>query len=99
MHHGRNPQYIDKNYGQVLVLWDKLFGTFEREVEKPDYGTIKPVTSNNPLVIIFAGFQWLGAKMASMDKLADRIACLWRPPEWYPDRQPDDAAAPSRQGA
>lgn len=84
VHHGRNAQYIDKNYGQVLTLWDRLFGTFEHEVEQPDYGTIKPVTSNNPLIIVFAGFAWLIGKMRAMPRWQDALACLWRPPEWKP---------------
>ncbi len=49
VHHGRNPQYIDKNYGAFLIVWDKLFGTFEPEVEEVDYGITRPISSNNPL--------------------------------------------------
>ncbi len=49
VHHGINPQYLDKNYGGVFIVWDRLFGTFEPEVEPPVYGTVKPLRSWNPL--------------------------------------------------
>jgi sterol desaturase/sphingolipid hydroxylase (fatty acid hydroxylase superfamily) len=53
VHHGRNPKYIDKNFGGVLILWDRLFGTFQAEVEKPEYGLTKPLRTHNPLQIVF----------------------------------------------
>jgi sterol desaturase/sphingolipid hydroxylase (fatty acid hydroxylase superfamily) len=49
VHHGRNTQYIDKNYGALFVFWDKLFGTFEPEVETVDYGITVPVQTQNPV--------------------------------------------------
>jgi sterol desaturase/sphingolipid hydroxylase (fatty acid hydroxylase superfamily) len=45
VHHASNPQYLDKNYGDVLIIWDKLFGTFAPEVEEPVYGLTKPLRS------------------------------------------------------
>lgn len=67
VHHGRNPQYLDKNYGEVLCLWDRLFGTFEPEVEPVDYGLVQQLNSNNPWTIQFDGFQklWFDLKRAS----------------------------------
>lgn len=53
VHHGRNPQYLDRNYAGTLIIWDKLFGTFEPEGERPDYGIITPVRSYNPVRIAF----------------------------------------------
>lgn len=49
VHHGRNPQYLDRNYGGVLIIWDRLFGTFEPEREPVAYGITKPLQSFNPL--------------------------------------------------
>jgi sterol desaturase/sphingolipid hydroxylase (fatty acid hydroxylase superfamily) len=51
VHHGANDVYLDKNYAGVLIVWDKMFGTFVEEKEEPRYGTIKPLTSFNPLWI------------------------------------------------
>lgn len=48
VHHARNPQYLDKNYAGALIIWDRLFGTFEEEREEPVYGITKPLASWNP---------------------------------------------------
>ena len=49
VHHGRNPKYIDRNHGGVLIVWDRLFGTYQAEEEEPVYGITKPLASWNPL--------------------------------------------------
>lgn len=55
VHHGSNPDYLDKNFGGVLIIFDRLFGTFQAEREDTPvvYGLTKPVYSNNPFVIAF----------------------------------------------
>lgn len=53
VHHGTNEQYLDKNYGSTLIIWDRIFGTFEPEVEKPIYGITTPVNSYNPVYLVF----------------------------------------------
>ncbi|WP_339386384.1 sterol desaturase family protein [Vibrio caribbeanicus] len=57
VHHGRNPQYIDKNFAGVLIIWDKIFGTFEPERETVRYGIPNPVNSYNPITVTFQ--EWL----------------------------------------
>jgi sterol desaturase/sphingolipid hydroxylase (fatty acid hydroxylase superfamily) len=56
VHHGSNAVYIDKNFGGILMIWDKLFGTYQKETETPVYGTTKGFISNNPFVLNFKGF-------------------------------------------
>jgi sterol desaturase/sphingolipid hydroxylase (fatty acid hydroxylase superfamily) len=53
VHHGINEQYIDKNYGSTLIIWDRMFGTFEPEGEKAIYGITKQVDSYNPVYLVF----------------------------------------------
>jgi sterol desaturase/sphingolipid hydroxylase (fatty acid hydroxylase superfamily) len=53
VHHGSNEQYLDKNFGTVLIIWDKIFNTFQAEQEPPSYGLTKPMKTFNPLNIIF----------------------------------------------
>jgi len=53
VHHGSNPQYIDRHYGGVLIIWDRLFGTFEAEQDTVVYGLTNNVNSFNPLTIAF----------------------------------------------
>lgn len=56
VHHGKNEKYIDKNYGGIFIIWDRIFGTFEREVEEVQYGITKPMKSHNPIVAWFHYF-------------------------------------------
>ncbi len=51
VHHATNPQYLDRNHAGILIIWDKLFGTFEPEVEKPVYGLVKNISTYNPVKI------------------------------------------------
>ena len=84
VHHGRNPGYIDRNYGGVLIVWDRLFGTFVAEDEKapPEYGITTPVPSNNLLVLWTHEYRDLFRAMAQPGPLLDRLKHLWKPPEW-----------------
>ena len=56
-HHGSNPEYIDKNYGNFLIIWDRLFGTFEPEAAPVQYGLTKNIGTYNPLRIAFT--EWI----------------------------------------
>lgn len=84
VHHGSNDQYLDKNYGGILILWDKLFGTFQREEEKVVYGLTKNIHSNNPITINFIEFKniWSDVKKCRHWKDRFRIifgGLIWRP--------------------
>ena len=60
VHHGSDPIYIDKNFGGVFMIWDRLFGTYQPELEKPTYGLTTGFTSYNPFRLVFQGFiEWL----------------------------------------
>ncbi|MFA0088705.1 sterol desaturase family protein [Vibrio sp. 10N.261.51.F12] len=81
VHHGRNPQYIDKNYAGVLIIWDRLFGTFEPEVETVRYGISKPVNSFNPFVVTFSEWKMLWRDVfAPNQTLKQRITIILSPP-------------------
>ncbi|MBB1380977.1 sterol desaturase family protein, partial [Shewanella sp. SR41-2] len=84
VHHGRNPQYIDKNYAGVLIIWDKMFGTFEPEVETVQYGITKPVNSFNPLVVTFSEWRdmWGDVTQAQLS-LKQRLRILFAPPSTH----------------
>ena len=57
VHHGSNPQYIDRNHAGTLIIWDRLFGTFEPEAELPRYGLTKNIDTYNPVRIAF--HEWM----------------------------------------
>lgn len=81
VHHGQNPQYIDKNYAGVLIIWDKLFGTFEPEVETVRYGITKPVNSFNPITVTFQEWKEM-LRQASQQGISikHRLKVLFSPP-------------------
>lgn len=84
VHHGRDWKYLDRNHGGTLIIWDRLFGTFQVEEEEPRYGTVKPYLSLNP---IWANFYYL-AELAKLSWRApyfvDKIKVWFMYPGWYP---------------
>lgn len=84
VHHGRNPGYIDRNYGGTLILWDRLFGTFvdEQAGAPPVYGITRPAPSNHLLVLWTHEYVDLFRDMARPGSLWCRLNHLWQPPEW-----------------
>ncbi|MBK7840902.1 MAG: sterol desaturase family protein [Candidatus Obscuribacter sp.] len=64
VHHGRNELYLDKNFGGILMIWDRLFGTYQAETEVPEYGILGKFESNNPFTVQLhkvPGYQKLAA--------------------------------------
>ena len=94
-HHGSNPEYVDKNYGNFLIIWDRMFGTFEPEVAKVKYGLLTDINTYNPLRIAFA--EWLKLIRDSLSvRSAAQLRQLWLcPPREQGATLP--AAAGSRQ--
>ncbi|HRI64030.1 MAG TPA: sterol desaturase family protein [Polyangium sp.] len=84
VHHGCNGRYIDKNHGAILIIWDRLFGTFEPESDRPVYGTVKPVASFNPVKCTWEPFAELLNLMRSAPRFLDKLSAPFRPPEWRP---------------
>ncbi|WOT05964.1 sterol desaturase family protein [Shewanella youngdeokensis] len=82
VHHGRNPQYIDKNYAGIFIIWDRLFGTFAKEVEIVEYGITKPINSVNPLVVTFAEWRDMFKEaFAANLTLIERFKILFSAPQ------------------
>jgi alkylglycerol monooxygenase len=91
VHHAINKEYIDKNYGQIFIFWDKLFGTFQEELTavKPVYGITRPVQTWNPIKINFVHL-WLLVKEAQHTSSWKNKFKIWFMPTGW---RPDDAAA------
>ena len=83
VHHATNPEYLDKNYGATLIVWDHLFGTFEDEVEPPIYGLTTPLGSFNPLWAQVHYF-WDMQKLWSTSVGAEKLGAIFRSPAWKP---------------
>ncbi|MES2935550.1 MAG: sterol desaturase family protein [Pseudomonadota bacterium] len=78
VHHAKNPQYIDRNFGGVLIIWDRLFGSFVPEDEKPVYGIVHQIRSHNPLLLTF--HEWIAMWRDVISQRDWRY--LWKPPGW-----------------
>lgn len=83
VHHASNPDYIDCNYGGVLIVFDRLFGSFrkEREDEPPRYGLVKPIYSHNPARIAFHAWIQMFRTLKSARNWKERALVLFGPPK------------------
>jgi alkylglycerol monooxygenase len=84
VHHACNGRYLDKNHGGILIIWDRLFGTFEPEVEPVTYGTVKQVRTFNPLLAAITPFRELAALSWKAPRPLDKLKVWFMPPEWRP---------------
>jgi sterol desaturase/sphingolipid hydroxylase (fatty acid hydroxylase superfamily) len=82
VHHGRNPQYIDKNYGGVLIIFDRMFGTYEPELERVDYGIPQQIRSYNFLVLNLHELVDMLRDALAPGPWRQRLKHLWMPPDW-----------------
>lgn len=94
VHHGRNPRYIDKNHAGMFILWDKLFGTFQPEEERPVYGITRPINSWNPLWANMSHYATMADDLKHIPSWRDRIRYLFKKPGWLPTSLGGYRAAP-----
>jgi hypothetical protein len=88
VHHGSNPIYLDRNHAGILIIWDKLFGTFQPELddEKVKYGLVSNINTYNPVKIAF--IEWwnmLKDTFTGKKSFKDRFLYLIKPPGWRHD--------------
>ena len=84
VHHGANEQYLDRNYGGILVIWDRLFGTFEPEGERVRYGLTKNLSTFNPVRVAFHEYAALGRDLRAARSWRTRWRLLLRGPGYEP---------------
>jgi sterol desaturase/sphingolipid hydroxylase (fatty acid hydroxylase superfamily) len=92
VHHGSNPRYLDKNYGGVLIVWDRWFGSFQAEDEPVVYGLTKNIGTYNLWTIAFHEWVDLAADVRRA-RGADRLRHALRGPGWQPGLDPAPVAA------
>lgn len=85
VHHGRNPKYIDKNHAGSLIIWDKMFGTFQAEEERPTYGITKPINSWNAVWANFSHYAEMAKELKLIPSWKDRVRYLFKKPGWLPE--------------
>jgi sterol desaturase/sphingolipid hydroxylase (fatty acid hydroxylase superfamily) len=92
VHHGSNPKYIDRNHGSILIIWDRLFGTFQREEEPVVYGLTKNIETYNPLRIAGHEYADIIRDIAHSTTWRDRLSFVLRSPGWAYRRHAERAA-------
>ncbi|WP_328363025.1 sterol desaturase family protein [Mycobacterium sp. NBC_00419] len=84
VHHGMDPEYLDKNYGGILIIWDRLFGTFKAETFRPHYGLTKPVNTFNLWTLQTREYVAIAHDVRSANRWRDRLGYVFGPPGWAP---------------
>ncbi|CAJ1062920.1 alkylglycerol monooxygenase [Xyrichtys novacula] len=86
VHHGRNLYCIDKNYGGILIIWDRLFGTFAEEKEKVVFGLVFPINTFEILYVQLHYFFYLWGRSQTYTTLADKVSTFLNGPSWQPGK-------------
>ncbi|WKK79833.2 sterol desaturase family protein [Marivirga arenosa] len=84
VHHGVNPQYIDKNFSEFLIIWDKLFGSFEPEEEEVCYGVTHPPRTWHPINLNFQFWKQLWDDAKNTKSFKDKLRIWFMPTGWRP---------------
>lgn len=94
VHHGSDPEYLDRNYAGVFIVWDRLFGTFQPELHRPTYGLTTPFASFNPVVAQTHEYIAIVRDWRRAATLREKLGYVFGPPGWRPEavRAPDAAA-------
>jgi sterol desaturase/sphingolipid hydroxylase (fatty acid hydroxylase superfamily) len=85
VHHGSNPKYIDKNHAGTLIIWDRLFGTFQKVEEEVVYGITSPLASWNPLWANFHYWVELFTTFKNTNGLKEKLSVFFNSPGWFPE--------------
>lgn len=84
VHHGMDAEYLDKNYGGILIIWDRLFGTFQPELFRPHYGLTKPVNTFNIWKLETHEYVAIARDVRAATRWRDRLGYVFGPPGWSP---------------
>ncbi len=89
-HHGSNRRYLDRNHGSILIVWDRLFGTFQRELDEDPvvYGLTKNIETFNPVRIATHEYVDIVSDVAQSRTWSDRLSFVLRGPGWAYERRP-----------
>jgi sterol desaturase/sphingolipid hydroxylase (fatty acid hydroxylase superfamily) len=96
VHHGSNRRYLDRNHGSILILWDRLFGTFEPEGERVVYGLTKNINTFNPGRIATHEYVEMLRDVAASTSWRERLSYVVRGPGWANDHRAERAAGSAR---
>lgn len=87
VHHGADDKYLDKNYAGILIIWDRMFGTFQVEEETPRYGLKRDFDSRNPIRVWFSELPGLWQDLCAARSIHEVWMTLFGPPGWSPQER------------
>lgn len=90
VHHGSDEEYIDKNYGGILIVWDRIFATFAKEEKIPTYGLATPMRSKNPITVQFHEFYNIFRDVRKSRRFSETLGYLFLPPGWEPKERKEE---------
>ena len=88
VHHGSDPEYLDRNYAGILIVWDRLFGSFKAEEHRPTYGLTTPVGTYNVLRLQTHEYAAIARDVRGAPTLRQKLGYLFGPPGWRPQHAP-----------
>lgn len=84
VHHASDPEYLDRNYGGILIIWDRMFGTFRQEERTPTYGLTKPVDTYNVFKLQYGEYGKIISDVRRARRWRDKLGFVFGPPGWLP---------------
>lgn len=84
VHHGMDPEYLDKNYGGIFIIWDRLFGSYQDELFRPRYGLTKPVNTFNIWTLQTREYVAIARDVRAAVRFRHRLGYIFGPPGWAP---------------
>ena len=88
VHHGCDPEYLDRNYGGILIVWDRVFGTFAAEERRPSYGLTSPVETFNIVTLQYGHYADIARDVRAARGWRARLGYVLGPPGWRPSGGP-----------
>ncbi len=93
VHHGMDPEYLDRNFGGILIIWDRMFGSFQPELFRPHYGLTRPVNTFNIWSLETHEYVAIVRDVRSATRSRDKLGYIFGPPGWTPSRSGSAPAA------
>ncbi len=95
VHHASDPEYLDKNYGGMLIIWDRIFGSYAEEQHRPTYGLTKNIDSYNPFRLQYYLYAEIWHDVRRARGLRAKLGYVFAPPGWQPSTDPAGALEPA----
>lgn len=84
VHHGSDPIYLDRNYAGILIVWDRMFGSFQPEIHRPTYGLTTPINTYNILTLQYGEYGKIFRDVRATKRWRDKLGYVFGPPGWEP---------------